>query len=149
MQQLGKYKLFGEEFSDVFWVSKIDLSKERVECIKDSFENQEVHFSYPQDVDDFNYLIYANKADNGEKQTCYFNLNKSDTQFNSFTAERVKNTSDESIKFSIVNVKSDFVLFNKSLDIDLKESLTSNRGHKAELQQISRRDISNGKLYKR
>ena len=57
VQQLGRYELFGKEISDVFWVTKIILSKEREECIKASFENQEVHFSYPQDIDDFNYLI--------------------------------------------------------------------------------------------
>lgn len=54
--------------------------------------------------------------------------------------------SNESIKFSIVNVKSDFALVNKSLDIDFTESLTTNGANKSELKQISRRDISNGKL---
>ena len=29
IQQLGKNKLFGEEITDVFWVSKISLSKDR------------------------------------------------------------------------------------------------------------------------
>ena len=78
MQQLGKYELFGKEISDVFWVSKIFLSKEREKCIRASFENQEVNFSYPQDIDDFNYLIenfmqtkseYKDNNELGEKLT--------------------------------------------------------------------------------
>ena len=41
----------------MFWVSKIALSEEREDAIRNSFDKQEVHFSYPQNVDDFNYLI--------------------------------------------------------------------------------------------
>ena len=36
---------------------KIILSKEREDSIRDGFEDQEVQFSYPNDIDDFNYLI--------------------------------------------------------------------------------------------
>ena len=57
IQGIGKNKLFGSEITDVFWVSKIVLSKEREDFIRDSFEEQEVHFSYPHDLDDFNYLV--------------------------------------------------------------------------------------------
>ena len=53
---MGKNKLFGD-ISNVFWVSKINLSEEREDVIRESFDNQEVHFSYPQNVEDFNYLI--------------------------------------------------------------------------------------------
>ena len=45
------------DMSTVFSMSKISLSEEREEKIKDSFENQEVHFNYPENLDDFNYLI--------------------------------------------------------------------------------------------
>ena len=38
-------------------MSKIVLSEEREELIRDSFIGQEVHFSYPHDLDDFNYLV--------------------------------------------------------------------------------------------
>ena len=31
--------------------------KEREDFIRDSFQDQKVHFSYPQDLNDFNYLI--------------------------------------------------------------------------------------------
>ena len=57
IQNLGKNKLFRKNIKEVFWVSKIILSKEREEFIRDSFEDQEVQFSYPHDLDDFNYLI--------------------------------------------------------------------------------------------
>ena len=51
-----KIKIFGDEITDVFWVSKIILTKEREDFNRESFEDQEVHFSYPHDLDDFNYL---------------------------------------------------------------------------------------------
>ena len=57
IQRLGKNKLFGNDLTEVFWVSKIILSKEREEHIRNSFEDQEVRFSYPHDLDDFNYLV--------------------------------------------------------------------------------------------
>ena len=47
----------GNDPVEVFWVSKIVLSKERKDFIRDSFEDQEVQFSYPHDLDDFNYLV--------------------------------------------------------------------------------------------
>ena len=40
---------------DVFWVSKIVLSEEG-ELIRESFVDQEVHFSYLHDLDNFIYL---------------------------------------------------------------------------------------------
>ena len=40
-------------------VSKISPSEEREEKIKESFENQEVYFNYPKNLDGFNYLIEA------------------------------------------------------------------------------------------
>ena len=57
IQRLGKNKLFRRDLTDVFWESKIILSKEREGSIRDSFEDQEVQFSYTNDIDDFNYLI--------------------------------------------------------------------------------------------
>ena len=57
IQNLGKNKLFRKNIKEVFWVSKIILSKEREGFIRDSFQDQEVQFSYPHDLDDFNYLI--------------------------------------------------------------------------------------------
>ena len=57
IQKLGKNSTFGDEIADVFWVWKIRLTKERECAIGDSFEGQEVHFSYTRDIDDFDYLI--------------------------------------------------------------------------------------------
>ena len=45
IQKLGKNQPFGSEVTDVFWVSKIVLSNEREDSMRDSFANQEVHFS--------------------------------------------------------------------------------------------------------
>ena len=56
VQNLGENNLFGE-ISEVYLVLKITLSGERGDEIRDSFSNQKVHFSYPQNVEDFNYLI--------------------------------------------------------------------------------------------
>ena len=42
IQKRGKNKFFGSELTDVFWVSKIVLSNERDDFIRDSFVDQEV-----------------------------------------------------------------------------------------------------------
>ena len=57
IEKLGRNKLFGSQINNVFWVSKIVLSEEREELIRESFADQEVHFSYPHDIGGFNYLI--------------------------------------------------------------------------------------------
>ena len=72
-----------------------------------------------------------------------FNRNKSDTHFTSFIAKRIQDDSS-SITFSIAKVNSDFDLVNKSLDIELNNSLTDGRA-KRQFQQISRGDLRNGR----
>ena len=57
IQKLSKNRLFGEEITKIFWVLKIKHTREREQLIRDSFEGQEVHFSYPQDIDGFYYLV--------------------------------------------------------------------------------------------
>ena len=66
IQKLGKNKLFGDEITDVFWVSKIVLSNEREDSIRDSFTDQKIHFSCPHDPDDFNYLVENFTRDKSE-----------------------------------------------------------------------------------
>ena len=66
IQKLGKNKLFGSELTDVFWISKIVVSNEREDLIRDSFVDQEVHFSYLHDLDDFNYLVENFTQDKSE-----------------------------------------------------------------------------------
>ena len=86
---------------------------------------------------------FRTSADDGEEQTCYFNRNKSDTHFTSFVAKRIRND-PSTITFSIVKVNSSFDLVNKSLDIELKSSL-SDGSVKRQFQQISRGDFNNGR----
>ena len=57
IEKLAKNKLFGVQIKHVFWVSKIVLSPEREEIIRESFADQELQFHYPHDIEDFNYLI--------------------------------------------------------------------------------------------
>ena len=57
IEKIGKNKLFGSQIKHVFWISKIVLSPEREEIIRESFVDQEVDFSYLYDIEDFNYLI--------------------------------------------------------------------------------------------
>ena len=56
VQNLGKNKLFGN-ITTVFWISKISLSPEREQKIRESFEDQEVLLNYPESLEDFNCLI--------------------------------------------------------------------------------------------
>ena len=63
IQKLGKNKLFGSEVTDV---SKIVLSTEREDFIRESFVEQEVHFSYPHDLGNFNYLVENFTQDKSE-----------------------------------------------------------------------------------
>ena len=71
IQKLGKNKKFGEEILEAFWVSKINLSEEREESIRASFEDQNVYFHYPSDLEDFNFLI----SDFTQKKSSYTDEN--------------------------------------------------------------------------
>ena len=57
IQNLGKNKMFGKDINLVFWVSKIRLSGERENVIRQSFSEQTVKFVYPNNLDEFNYFI--------------------------------------------------------------------------------------------
>ena len=56
VQNLDKSQLFGD-ISRVFWISKISLSQEREDNIRESFSNQKVYFNYSENLDDSNYTI--------------------------------------------------------------------------------------------
>ena len=71
IQKLGKNKMFGEEILEVFWVLKINLSEEKEESIRASFEDQNVYFHYPSDLEDFNFLI----SDFTQKKSSYTDEN--------------------------------------------------------------------------
>ena len=49
--------MFGRDINLVFWVSRIRLSGEREDVIRESFSEQTVKFVYPNNLDEFNYLI--------------------------------------------------------------------------------------------
>ena len=49
--------MFGRDITTVFWVSKIRLSREREDNIRESFVDQTVQFTHPNNLDDFNYPI--------------------------------------------------------------------------------------------
>ena len=53
VQNLAKDKLFGQ-ITEVYWVSKIELSKEQEESIEAIFEDQEINFHY---LNNYDYLI--------------------------------------------------------------------------------------------
>ena len=94
-----------------------------------------------RDVNDFGSGKFRTSADNGEEQTCYFNRNKSDTHFTSFFAQR---TQAEPTQFSIVKPNSDFDLVNKSLNIDVKSSVSDGE-LKRQLQRTSSENFNNGR----
>ena len=94
-----------------------------------------------RDVNDFGSGKFRTSANNGEEQTCYFNRNKSDTHFTSFFAQR---TQAEPIRFSIVKPNSEFDFVNKSLNIDVKSSV-SDWELKRQLQQTSSENFSDGR----
>ena len=52
-------------------MSKINLSEEREESIRVSFEDQNVYFHYPSDLEDFNFLI----SDFTQKKSSYTDEN--------------------------------------------------------------------------
>ena len=56
VQNLGKNKLFGD-VKEVYWISKLELSKDREENIRDCFTDQVVKFDYPNNVEEFNDLL--------------------------------------------------------------------------------------------
>ena len=56
VQNLGKNQIFGD-IKEVLWISKISLSTERENNIRDCFVNHHVDFQYPNDIDKFEDLL--------------------------------------------------------------------------------------------
>ena len=56
VQNFGKNKLFGD-VKDVYWISKIELSKDREDNIRDCFTDQIVKYDYPNNVEEFDDLL--------------------------------------------------------------------------------------------
>ena len=57
IQKLGRNRMFDSNIYLVYWVSKIKLSAEREHFIRESFLEQTVKLTYPNNLDEFNYLI--------------------------------------------------------------------------------------------
>ena len=51
VQNLGKNKLFGD-VKEVYWISKIELSMDREDNIRDCFTDQVVKFDYRNNVEE-------------------------------------------------------------------------------------------------
>ena len=56
VQNLLKNRMFGD-LKEVIWLSKIPLSKDRQDNIKDCFVNEKVSFQYPINIDKFDDLL--------------------------------------------------------------------------------------------
>ena len=56
------------------------------------------------DINDLGSEKFRTQADNGTRQICYYNRNKSDTSFNSFLAIRKQTSQKGAIKFSVDKV---------------------------------------------
>ena len=99
-----------------------------------------------RDVKDLGPGKLRAQADNGTRQICYFNRNKTDTGFNSFVATREQTSQKGVIKCSIdkviTNVNNSNVICS-----DLSDELKSikNDNIHSKLQQLSESDISGGR----
>ena len=56
VQNLGKNKLF-RDVKEVYWISKIELSKDRDDNSRDCFTDQIAKFDYPNNVEEFDDLL--------------------------------------------------------------------------------------------
>ena len=61
---------------------------------------------HTRDINDLGPGKFRTSADNGARQICYYNRNKSDTSFNSFFAIREQTSQKGTIKFSVDKVIS-------------------------------------------
>ena len=65
VQNLGENKLF-EDVKEVYWISKIELSKDTEGNSRDSFTDQIVKFDYPNNVEEFDDLLKNDMLKNSE-----------------------------------------------------------------------------------
>ena len=98
IEKLARNKLFGVQIKHVFWVSKIVLSPEREEIIRESFVDQELQFCYPHDIEDFNYLMenFTQKKPNYLDNAMGENLTKDKL----IVMDNASGLADKSIDFS-------------------------------------------------
>ena len=65
VRNLAKIQVFGD-IKEVFWISTLQLSADRENNIRDCFENQDVQFNCPNNVEDFDYLLEMCKRNKGD-----------------------------------------------------------------------------------
>ena len=56
IQNLGKNRML-EELKEVTWISKILLSRDRENNIRDCFVNENIKFEYPNSIEEFENLL--------------------------------------------------------------------------------------------
>ena len=66
--------MFGD-IKKVYWISKIEVSAEREDSIKDYLKDQIVDFKYPSSVQDFNDLLEMYKWKKSDCNENYFGEN--------------------------------------------------------------------------
>ena len=95
------------------------------------------------DVNDLGPGKFRTQADNGMRQICYYNRNKTDASFNSFLATREQASQKGAIKFSIdkviTNINNSNVTYSELSD-ELKS--INNDKIQSKLQQLSESDIT-------
>ena len=64
VQSLSKNNIIGSNLLSVDWVSKINLTENREDEIRQCFTCTNVDFHYPNDVEEFNLLIEAFQKEN-------------------------------------------------------------------------------------
>ena len=65
VRNLQKKKPFGD-IKEVFWITKIVLSAEREDSIRDCFKDQSFNLNYPDNIEDFDYLLETCKRDKAD-----------------------------------------------------------------------------------
>ena len=98
VQNLGKKKFLGEGLLRVDWVSRIDLSKEREDQIRQCFNYAVVEIHYSDDVDDLNLIIERfqkethDNVENNNNNCNIFGENKNLTNLLLWTTSQVLQT---------------------------------------------------------
>ena len=95
-----------------------------------------------RDVNNLGPGKFRTQADNGMRQICYYNRNKTDASFNSFLTTREQTSQEGEIKFSIVKVINKINKTNVTYS-ELRDELNSfnNDNIQSKLQRLSEGDI--------
>ena len=98
-----------------------------------------------RDVNDHGPVKFRTQADNGLRQICYYNRNKTDISFNSFLISREQTSQKGEIEFSIVKVIDNINKSNISYS-ELGDELNNFNNDKiqSKLQQLSDSNIVGG-----